>query len=91
MLSEDPTRDTIQQFGDIAKDYLKKHPHERANFTAVLLDAESEELPVLVANHLAKQIEGETDLRCDLTVTHEDQKKLRQIYERQNRRIGHEI
>ena len=40
-------------------------------FQQFSLDAESEELPVLVANHLAKQIEAETDLRCDLTVTHE--------------------
>ena len=90
-LADEPAGDTVKAFGRIAKQYLDLRPHERANFSAVLLDAESEELPVLMANHLARQIEGEPDLRCDLVVTHENPVKLRAIYERQNRRIGHEI
>ena len=90
-LADEPARETVKAFGTIAKQYLDLRPHEAANFSAVILDAESEDLPVLMASHLARQIEGEADLRCDLTVTHADPVKLRAIYERQNRRIGHEI
>lgn len=90
-LADEPATETVKAFGRIAAQYLELRPHERSNFSAVLVDAESEELPVLMANHLARQIEGEADLRCDLVVTHENPVKLRAIYERQNRRIGHEI
>ena len=90
-LADEPIHHAVDKFGEIADQYLKQRPHERANFSSVLLDAESEELPSLVARHLAGRIEEEADLRCDLSVTHEDPQKLRQIYERQNRHIGHEI
>ena len=90
-LNDEPVKDTVKKFWEIADHYLRQSPHERANFSAVLLDAEAEELPSSVASHLAKQIEDQEDLRCDLTVTHEDPRKLRQIYERQNREIGHKI
>ena len=90
-LADEPIHDAVEKFGEIADHYLKLRPNERANFSVVLLDAEAEELPSLVAKHLAGRIEDEGDLRCDMTVTHEDAQKLRQIYERQNRRIGHEI
>ena len=88
---DEPIDHAVEKFAEIADHYLKQRPHERANFSAVLLDAEADELPRLVAKHLADKIENEADLRCDLSVTHEDPQKLRQIYERQNRHIGHEI
>ena len=90
-LADEPVRQAVEKFGEIAGHYLEQRPHEKANFSSVLLDAEAEELPSLVARYLAGRIENEGDLRCDLTVTHEDTQKLRQIYERQNRHIGHEI
>ena len=90
-LVEVPVEDAVVRFGDIAGQYLQQRPHERANFSTVLLDAEAEDLPVMVAKYLAKEIDVQPYLRCDLTVAHENPRKLRQIYERQNRRIGHEI
>lgn len=90
-LADEPIHHAVDKFGEIADHYLKLRPHERANFSSVLLDTEAEELPRLVAKHLADRIEDEADLRCDLAVTHEDPQKLRQIYERQNRHIAHEI
>lgn len=90
-LVEIPVKDAVVKFGEVAAEYLRQRPHERANFSTVLLDAEAEDLPVLVAKHLAREIDNEPHLRCELTVAHESPKKLRQIYERQNRRIGHEI
>ena len=90
-LVEVPVDDAVVRFGEIAGQYLQQRPHERANFSTVLLDAEAEELPVMVAKYLAKEVDTQPYLRCDLTVAHENPRKLRQIYERQNRRIGHEI
>ena len=90
-LADEPIDHAVDKFAEIAAHYLELRPHERANFSAVLLDAEADELPKRVAKHLADKIESEADLRCDLNVTHEDPRKLRQIYERQNRHIGHEI
>ena len=90
-LLEVPVTDAVTRFGEIAAQYLRQRPHERANFSTVLLDTEAEDLPIMVAKHLAREIDNEPQLRCDLTVAHADPHKLRQIYERQNRRIGHEI
>lgn len=90
-LANDPGKGAVRAFGRIASEYLDLRPHEKASFSVAILDAESEDLPVLMANHLSRQIEDQDDLRCDLVVTHEDQRKLRRIYELQNRRIGHEL
>ena len=90
-LIEVPVKDAVERFGEIAAEYLRQRPHERANFSTVLLDSEAEALPVMVAKHLAREIDNKPQLRCDLTVAHEDREKLRQIYERQNLRIGHAI
>ena len=90
-LTDEPIDHAVEKFAEIAGQYLELRPHERANFSAVLLDAEADVLPKRVAKHLADKIESEVDLRCDLTVTHEDPRKLRQIYERQNRHLGHEV
>ena len=90
-LNDEPVGDTVKMFGEIAGHYLKQRPHERANFSAVLLDAEADKLPSEIAKNLAAKIEEQEDLRCDLTITHETPAKLRHIYERQNRDIGHEF
>ena len=89
--ADEPVDHAVQKFGEIAEQYLRLRPHERANFSCVLLDAEADELPRLVAKRLGERIENEADLRCDVVVTHEDPEKLRQIYERQNRHMGQEV
>lgn len=71
--------------------YLKLRPHERANFSVVILNADSENLPLAMANGLARRIEDDPEIRCELVVTDDDTERLRQVYERQNRRISHEI
>ena len=90
-LTNEPVKHAVERFGEIAEHYLSQRPHDRANFSTILLDAESEKLPALVADYLANQIENEAEMRCALTITHEDREKLSEIYERQNRHIGHEI
>ena len=91
LLADEPAEATVTAFDRVAQEYLDLRPHEKASFSAVLIDVESENLPVQMANSMAKRIEGDPGLRCDLVLTHDSVGSLRRIYERQNRRIGHGI
>ena len=71
-------------FTDISERYLDLLPHEKANFSVVLFDAESKALPKALADELSGKVEQENDLRCDLLLTHTNQGRMRQIYEQQN-------
>ncbi|SHM73352.1 FtsK/SpoIIIE domain-containing protein [Roseibium suaedae] len=75
----------------VAKEYLDIHPHERANFSAVLYNADNRELPAKLADQLARKVEHEADLRCDLILTHTNPERLREIYADQNNRISMEL
>jgi S-DNA-T family DNA segregation ATPase FtsK/SpoIIIE len=90
-LADEPAEETVKAFERTSTDYLTLRPHERSNFSTVLIDAESEDLPVALANSMARRIEEEASLRCELVVTHDNISRLRRIYEQQNRRIGHEV
>ena len=71
-------------FADISERYLDLLPHEKSNFSVVLFNAESKVLPKALADQLSEKVEQESDLRCDLFLTHNNQSQLRQIYEQQN-------
>lgn len=90
-LSDEPAEAAVAAFDRVGTEYLKLRPHERANFSVVILNADSENLPLAMANGLARRIEDDPQLRCELVVTDDDPIRLRQVYERQNRRINHEI
>lgn len=90
-LSDEPAEAAVAAFDRVGTEYLKLRPHERANFSVVILNADSENLPLAMANGLARRIEDDPELRCELVVTDDDPVRLRQVYERQNRRINHEI
>ena len=72
------------RFADISERYLALLPHEKSNFSVVLFNAESKALPKALADELSEKVEQESDLRCDLFLTHNNQSRLRQIYEQQN-------
>jgi len=74
-----------------AQEYLDLNPHERANFSVVLYNADNRDLPSRLADQLARKIESESDLRCDLILTHTNQQRLRQIYAEQNVTISREL
>lgn len=74
-----------------AREYLDLNPHERANFSIVLYNADNRDLPSRLAQELARKIENESDLRCDLILTHTNQHRLRQIYAEQNVTISREL
>ncbi|MFG1392321.1 FtsK/SpoIIIE domain-containing protein [Xanthobacter agilis] len=90
-MSDEPAAAAVKGFNRVATEYLNLRPHERANFTVVVLNADSENLPVAMANGLSKRIEDDPDLRCELVITDDDPARLRQVYEHQNRRISYEI
>lgn len=70
--------------------YLAVHPHEATNLSAAIFDSESQTLPREVAREMAKLLQREADLRCDLVITHRDQDRMRRIYRNQNLRLGAE-
>lgn len=90
-LTDEPAEAVVRGFDRVADEYLKLRPHEKANFSVVILNAESENLPLAMARGLARRIESDSEIRSDLVVTDDDPVRLRHVYERQNRRIGHEV
>jgi S-DNA-T family DNA segregation ATPase FtsK/SpoIIIE len=76
---------------DAAGEYLDLQPHKRSNFSVMLYNADNRDLPARVADRLARMVENEKDLRCDLILTHGDQSRLRQIYAEQNVAISLEL
>jgi len=70
--------------------YLEVHPHEATNLSAAIFDSESHTLPREVAREMAKRLHRQSDLRCDLVITHRDQDRMRKIYRNQNVRLGAE-
>jgi len=90
-LSDEPADAAVTAFKRVGDEYLKLRPHEQANFSVLILNADSENLPLAMANSLSRRIEENPDLRCELAVTDDDPRRLRQVYERQNRRISYEI
>ncbi|QEL21915.1 DNA translocase FtsK [Bosea sp. F3-2] len=85
------SKEATAEFLNVAQEYLDLNPHERANFSIVLYNADNRDLPSRLADQLARKIEAETDLRCDLVLTHTDQNRLRQIYSEQNVTISREM
>jgi S-DNA-T family DNA segregation ATPase FtsK/SpoIIIE len=73
------------------EEYLDLQPHKRSNFSVTLYNADNRDLPARVADGLARMVESEKDLRCDLILTHAEQARLRQIYAEQNVAISQEL
>lgn len=73
-----------QAFGAVGEQYLKLLPHERTNFSVVLFNAESKALPSAIASELSGKVEQESELQCDLLLTHSQPVRMRRIYEQQN-------
>lgn len=87
-IGEEGAKEAVASLHRISLEYLDLRPHERSNFSIVLLGAESDDIPVLLARSLARLVDEQSDVRCDLIVTHDDPLRLRDLYESQNRRMG---
>ena len=82
-LDENPEH-AARRLADICSSYLDLLPHERANFSVLIYNAEAKALPRAVANALSKRVEEDDGLRCDLLLTHTDKARERKIYREQN-------
>lgn len=87
-IGEEGAQEAVESLHRVSAEYLDLRPHERANFSIVLLGAESDDIPVLLAKSLSRLVDQSPDVRCDLVVTHDDPARLRDLYESQNRRMG---
>ena len=81
---EESAEDAAKRFVECLDLYLQIHPHEATSLSAVIYESESGSLPKEIARLLARRIHGNPSLRCDLTITHSDQERLRRIYRDQN-------
>lgn len=71
-------------FSAVGEQFLNLLPHERTNFSIVLYNAESKALPSALASELSSKVEQESELQCDLLLTHSHPMRMRRIYEQQN-------
>ncbi|WP_196800289.1 FtsK/SpoIIIE domain-containing protein [Thioalkalivibrio sp. ALE12] len=84
-------KEAANAFVGVCDEQLELKPHEQANFSCVLFNAESQGLPGALSEQLARRIDAEPRLRCELTLTHDDPARLRSIYAEQNAQIGREV
>ncbi len=85
------TKQAADNLMKVLSEHLDLHPHNAANFSVVLYNSESRDLPSAVAERLARRVDEDTRLRCDLIIASDDRKRLRQLYAEQNVSIGREL
>ena len=77
--NEDPT-DAANKLLALTKRYLELLPHEKTNLTVVLYNCDSTRLPQMVVTKLAEMEEDEEEVRCQVTLRHQNTEKLNRLY-----------
>lgn len=85
------TRQAADNLMKVLAEHLDLHPHNVANFSVVLYNSDSRDLPSAVAERLARRVDEDARLRCDLVIASDDRRRLRQVYSEQNVAIGREL
>lgn len=80
-------RAASEQFMRVAEEYLRLNPHQESNFATAIYNADSVELPRLLATALESRMEGREHVRCGLLITHDDASQIRQTFALQNARL----
>lgn len=78
MTDVDPAA-AAKQARELLERYVGLQPHEAANLSVVLYNADAAELPLATVRELAS-IQEDGKLQCNVSVRHADQVKLRSIY-----------
>jgi S-DNA-T family DNA segregation ATPase FtsK/SpoIIIE len=78
--NEDPT-DAAEALISLVNRYLALLPHERTNLTLVLYNCDSTHLPRLVVKKLAAMGDEHEEVRCQVTLRHQDPEKLSRLYQ----------
>ncbi len=64
---------------DLVERYVSLQPHESANLNVLLYNTDAAALPVATVRELAN-LEAEREIRCNVSIRHQDTGKLRKIY-----------
>jgi S-DNA-T family DNA segregation ATPase FtsK/SpoIIIE len=68
-----------KQVRELLERYIGLQPHENANLSVLLYNADAAELPLAVVRELSG-MHLYTDFQCNISVRHRDQAKLRRVY-----------
>ncbi len=74
----DPT-EASRQARELLSRYIGLQPHEAANLSVLLYNADAAALPLAVVRELSG-MQSETDFQCNVSVRHRDPAKLRRVY-----------
>jgi S-DNA-T family DNA segregation ATPase FtsK/SpoIIIE len=78
-IDEEPT-EAVEKLIGLTKRYLELLPHERTNLTVLLYNCDSTRLPRLLVNKLSEMDAGQEEVRCQVTLRHQDAGKLNRLY-----------
>lgn len=78
MTDVDPTA-AAKQARELLERYIGLQPHEAANLSVLLYNADAAELPLATVRELAG-LQTEDDFQCNVSVRHSDPAKLRRVY-----------
>lgn len=78
MTDVDPTS-AAKQARELLERYIGLQPHEAANLSVLLYNADAAELPLATVRELAG-LQAEDDFQCSVSVRHSDPAKLRRVY-----------
>jgi S-DNA-T family DNA segregation ATPase FtsK/SpoIIIE len=74
----DPSH-AAKQAKELLERYVGLQPHEAANLSVLLYNADAAQLPLAVVRELS-DMQAVTDFQCNVTVRHRDPAKLRRVY-----------
>ena len=78
MTDVDPTA-AAKQARELLERYIGLQPHEAANLSVLLYNADAAELPLATVREFAG-LQTEDDFQCNVSVRHSDPAKLRRVY-----------
>jgi S-DNA-T family DNA segregation ATPase FtsK/SpoIIIE len=68
-----------KQVKELMERYVGLQPHEAANLSVLLYNADAAELPLAVVRELSS-MQADTDFQCNVSVRHRNPAKLRRVY-----------
>jgi S-DNA-T family DNA segregation ATPase FtsK/SpoIIIE len=66
---------------ELLAQYVKLHPHERANLSLVLFNSDSSRLPQAVVDKIGALHEDDEEVHCQIILRHTNPQRLRHLYQ----------
>ena len=66
---------------ELLNQYVRLHPHEKANLSLVLFNSDSSRLPRAVVDKIGSLHEDDEQVYCQIVLRHTDLKRLRHLYQ----------